>query len=85
MKAGIYYCNKEAMPKPIDCYNCELMNTFETLVLYWPVFIKNDLAICKDHVQPFLFTPYYRIKKITMLGFLKLILERSSKVTLLNV
>jgi hypothetical protein len=68
VKADIYQCYIEAMPKPVDCYNCDSMNTFKTIVLHWLVFIEDDLASCKDHLQPFFLTPCYRTIKMTMFG-----------------
>jgi hypothetical protein len=76
VKVDIYHCNKEAMYKLVDGYNCDVVNTFKTLVSYWLVFTKDDLASCKNHMQSFFLTPHYRIKKNDHVWFPKTLLGK---------
>ena len=59
------------MRKPVDCYSEDVLQTYKTLTVHWPVFNADELVVFPNSVQPFFLTPKLKIKKNEDVWFLK--------------
>jgi hypothetical protein len=66
------------MRKPVDCYSQDVLETYKTLTVHWPIFSSDELAIFAGSVQPFFLTPKLRVKKNDDVWFLKTPVRKNS-------
>ena len=59
------------MRKPVDCYSEDVLQTYKTLTVHWPVFNVDELVVFPNSVQPFFLTPKLKIKNNEDVWFLK--------------
>jgi hypothetical protein len=79
VKSDIYYCNSEAMQKPVDMYSPDVIRTYKAVVSHWPEFSAEELAVKPfNGIQPFFLTPKLKLKSSDSVWFLKTPVEKNT-------